>query len=207
MAKPSPRDGYHHGDLRAALIAAATQLVREHGAAGFSLREAARQVGVDPAACYRHFRNRSDLLLAIAQHGFATLADKMARATAALVRPSWDKQLVALARVYVRFAFDHPAEFRVMFGESGTHAHDQRLRLPTVERSPYQQLEELVGAWSKDEGLRLDVTQASRALWSGAHGVARLVVDGALELSTNQALALAETVTLALFEGQRRARG
>src|SRR5262245_51524515 len=67
------RRSYHHKDLRAALIETATALISERGAAAFSLREAARVVGVDAAACYRHFRDREDVLVAIAQLGFREL--------------------------------------------------------------------------------------------------------------------------------------
>jgi AcrR family transcriptional regulator len=198
------RRGYHHGDLRSALIDAATGLVREHGSSGFSLREAARQVGVDPAACYRHFRDRSDLLMAIAQRGFERLAARMERATAARAGKSWESRLVAMGKIYVRFACEHPAEFRVMFGESGTHARDPRLRLATVERSAYEQLEDLIRGWSTARDLNLDVTRTALTFWSGVHGVARLVVDGALALTQTDATALAEEVSVLLIDGRLR---
>jgi AcrR family transcriptional regulator len=203
MPKRKARRAYHHGDLRAALIDAATALVREHGSSGFSLREAAREVGVDPAACYRHFRDRGDLLVAIAQRGFERLATRMQRVTSAHPRDA-RARLVAMASVYVRFASEYPAEFRVMFGESGTHARDQRLRLPTVERSAYEQLEDATRAWSSAEGLALDVPRTSLTLWCGAHGVARLAVDGAVAMSSAEAATLAEEVARRLLDGYRR---
>src|SRR5215813_328576 len=61
------RATYHHGDLREALVAAAEKLVADKGVAGFSLREAARDVGVDPAACYRHFRDKQAIIQELAQ--------------------------------------------------------------------------------------------------------------------------------------------
>jgi AcrR family transcriptional regulator len=204
MSKRTQRRGYHHGDLRSALIEAATNLVREHGSSGFSLREAARDVGVDPAACYRHFRDRNALLIAIAQRGFERLAARMKRATGAVSGGSWDSRLIALGKVYVRFACEHPAEFRVMFGESGTHARDPRLRSPTVERTPYEQLEDTIQGWSHAHGLDLDVTRAALTFWSGVHGVARLVVDGALALTPSETTALAEEVARRLIGGHLR---
>jgi AcrR family transcriptional regulator len=197
---PARRHTYHHGDLRSALLDAATALVREHGSSGFSLREAARDVGVDPAACYRHFRDKRELLMAVAQRGFERLATRMKRATANLPAGS-PARLLTMGKVYVRFACEHPGEFRVMFGESGTHARDQRLRLPTVERTAYEQLEDAIGAWSESCALGVDVTRTSLVFWSGVHGVARLVVDGALELSQADAVALAEDVVRRLIEG------
>jgi AcrR family transcriptional regulator len=204
MPKPARRRGYHHGDLRSALINAATALVREHGPSGFSLREAARDVGVDPAACYRHFRDRGDLLVAIAQLGFEQLASRMQRATAAARDTSPGDRLIAMGKVYVRFAWEHSAEFRVMFGESGTHARDPRLRLPSVKRSAYDQLEDAIDALCRDAGRRLDVTRTALTFWSGVHGVARLVVDGALRLSLHEALSLAEEVVSRLAAGYLR---
>jgi AcrR family transcriptional regulator len=203
MPKRAVRRGYHHGDLRSALIDAATVLVREHGSAGFSLREAARRVGVDPAACYRHFEDRQALLVAIAQRGFERLAGRVKRATQTLAPEAWEARLVAMAKVYVRLACDHPAEFRVMFGESGTHARDQRLRLPSVDRSGYEQLEDAIAGFSRSEGLKLDVTRTALVFWSGVHGVARLVTDGALTLSSAEAIALSEEVARRLIDGCR----
>ena len=73
MMIPS-RPTYHHGDLRNSLIRAALVLVAERGVEGFSLREAARTVGVSASACYRHFADREELLAAVAHEGITTLA-------------------------------------------------------------------------------------------------------------------------------------
>jgi AcrR family transcriptional regulator len=192
---------YHHGDLREALVDVATDLVRERGPSGFSLREAARRVGVDPAACYRHYRDRADLLLAIAQRGFLALAEQMEQAVSSLPRADSEQRMLAMGRVYVVFACDHPAEFRVMFGESGTTAQDPRLRVAAMRRSAYQQLEDVVRAWARERGQRVQVTQCARVLWSGVHGVSRLVVDGALVLSRPEVLALGDRMTRVLVAG------
>jgi hypothetical protein len=128
----------------------------------------------------------------------------MKRATAAVPAGAHEPRLVAMGKVYVRFAIEHPAEFRVMFGESGTHARDPRLRLPTVERSPYEQVEDAVRQWAGAAGLELDVTTTANAFWCGQHGVARLVVDGALELSPTQSIALSEEVSRRMIAGYGR---
>jgi AcrR family transcriptional regulator len=199
--KPAPRGRYHHGDLRTALLAAAAELVRQDGAASFSLREAARRVGVDPAASYRHFRDRGEVLLALAQQGFEALAADIAKAltAAGVVEPA--RALQVMGKSYVRFALAHPAEFRVMFGESGTTAQDPRLRLPTIPRTAYEQLEDRVGAWNREGKHGLDVTLCARALWSGVHGLARLLLDGALVLDEAEADALVETLIESLLRG------
>src|SRR6266446_6825705 len=74
------RRSYHHGNLREALISAALELIAQKGPAGFTFAEAARSAGVSPAAPYRHFRDRDDLLIDIARRGFDQFAQALARA-------------------------------------------------------------------------------------------------------------------------------
>src|SRR5438270_6571984 len=72
--------GYHHGNLKEALIRAALDLIARKGPAGFTFAEAARSAGVSPAAPYRHFRDRDELLADVARRGFDLFADILARA-------------------------------------------------------------------------------------------------------------------------------
>ena len=74
---PRRREHYHHGDLRNALLSAALKLVAKRGVEGFSLREAARAVGVSAAAAYRHFEDKSALLAELALEGLVRLANRM----------------------------------------------------------------------------------------------------------------------------------
>src|ERR1700733_6768231 len=76
----SGRRGYHHGNLREALIEAALELIGAKGPAGFTVAEAARLAGVSPAAPYRHFRDADALLAEVAVRGFERLADALQRA-------------------------------------------------------------------------------------------------------------------------------
>src|ERR1700750_1660052 len=77
--RSGPR-GYHHGNLKEALIDAALELIAQKGPAGFTFAEAARWAGVSPAAPYRHFRDRDELLADVALRGFEQFADQLARA-------------------------------------------------------------------------------------------------------------------------------
>ena len=72
-----PKRGYHHGNLRQALVEAALDLIREKGPTGFTLSEAAKQAGVTPAAVYRHFAGREDLIAETARQGYEIFADVM----------------------------------------------------------------------------------------------------------------------------------
>src|SRR3954468_5563284 len=80
MASTAPRATYHHGDLRNAFVRAALGLVSTRGVHAFSLREAAREIGVSPSAAYRHFTDKEALLDAVASDGMERLADEMQRA-------------------------------------------------------------------------------------------------------------------------------
>jgi len=172
------RKTYHHGDTRAALIEAATDLIYKHGVSGFSLREAARQVGVDPTASYRHFRDRGEILIAVAQQGFILLSEMY------IV----DEKLGSRSRIeelghqYLHFARTYPAHFRLMFGECGIPTGDPRMRAPELQSSPSESLAESLDAWAEANGHELDVERTALLLWAGVHGLARLDLDGAVPL-------------------------
>src|SRR5690349_16441790 len=100
---------YHHGDLKAVILAQAAMLVAERGADGVSLRELARAAGVSHAAPAHHFTDRRGLFTALATEGFELLAAALTDA-----RP----QFVDAAKAYVRFALDHPGHYAVMFDKS-----------------------------------------------------------------------------------------
>src|SRR6202012_4104990 len=109
--------GYHHGNLKEALLQAALGLIAEKGPAGFTFAEAARSAGVSPAAPYRHFRDRDELLASIAQQGFENFE---ARLTAAWEdgRPDTMTAFKRVGVAYLAFAREHPAYYSAMF-ESG----------------------------------------------------------------------------------------
>lgn len=117
------RKPYHHGNLRAALIAAGVDLLRRKGIDAVTLRTVVRTAGVSPAAAYRHFSSASALLAAIAEEGFAALH-------AAMVAALTDRTLADLSPLerigqgYVQFVESHPDHFRLIFSA----------RIPTAER-------------------------------------------------------------------------
>jgi AcrR family transcriptional regulator len=110
----SGRRGYHHGNLRQALIDAALELIAAKGPAGFTVAEAARSAGVSPAAPYRHFRDREELLADVALRGFERFADALARAWND-GRPDMLSAFTNMGRVYLAFARDEPAYYSAMF--------------------------------------------------------------------------------------------
>jgi AcrR family transcriptional regulator len=105
---------YHHGNLRAALLAQGEQTLREHGLEGLSLRELARQTGVSHGAPRRHFADRQALLDALAESGFARLGAEL-QAAAERAGGGYQARLRATATAYVRFAISHAALLELMF--------------------------------------------------------------------------------------------
>lgn len=112
-----PKRGYHHGNLRQALVDAALQLIEDKGPTGFTLSEAAKQAGVTPAAVYRHFAGREDLIAEAARQGYEIFADVMQYAFDN-GQPSALAAFEATGRAYLAFARKYPGHYIAMF-ESG----------------------------------------------------------------------------------------
>jgi AcrR family transcriptional regulator len=113
---------YHHGNLRAALLAQAEQTLRQHGLDGLSLRELARQIGVSHGAPRRHFADRQALLDALAESGFGRLGAQL-RAAAESAGEDYEARLRAIGLAYVRFAISDAALLELMFtGKEREHA-------------------------------------------------------------------------------------
>ncbi|HKL04773.1 MAG TPA: TetR/AcrR family transcriptional regulator [Roseovarius sp.] len=112
-----PKRGYHHGNLRQALVDAALRLIEAKGPTGFTLSEAAKQAGVTPAAVYRHFAGRDDLIAEASRQGYAIFADLM-EAAFADGQPSALASFEATGRAYLAFARQYPGHYIAMF-ESG----------------------------------------------------------------------------------------
>jgi AcrR family transcriptional regulator len=172
---------YHHGDLRAACLRAARELLEEDGGAGLSLRAVARRAGVSPTAPYRHFANREVLVSAIAAEGYRELAGYLAEAHPAPLTPA---DLATVAVAYVQFALEHPALFRVMFSEPCDPGNDERVAA-TAAISAY--VDGLVRRAFPDTGA--DVGAMSTAVWALVHGLAFLHLDGKLDASAREAVA------------------
>jgi AcrR family transcriptional regulator len=176
-------EAYHHGDLRNALVAAAVVLVERGGEASFSLREAAREVGVSPNAAYRHFEDKSALMTAAAAEGFAKLAKRMRRAMDRAAESAFGEGLTiarfkAVGRAYVEFAAEHPELFRLMFGPRGAECLGSALTEPPAE-TPWTLLSHCLDALVEDGLLAPERRPgAELAAWSVVHGFASLPAEG-----------------------------
>ncbi|MFE7114420.1 TetR/AcrR family transcriptional regulator [Streptomyces sp. NPDC057654] len=170
---------YHHGDLRAACLRAARELLEEDGSAGLSLRAVARRAGVSATAPYRHYADRDALVSAVAAEGYRELAAHLAAAHPA---PTTPDDLAAVAVAYVRFALDHPALFRVMFAEPCDPDNEERAAA-TAAISAY--VRDIV----RHAFPGADPDALSTPVWALVHGLAFLHLDGKLDTSTPEAVA------------------
>jgi AcrR family transcriptional regulator len=180
------KGSYHHGNLRQALLDVALRLVARHGVEDFSLREAARAVGVSAGAAYRHFEDRSALLKALAHEGLAQLAIEMeeAIATAPGTPGSASRAVAELARlgaVYVEFAAANPSRFRVMFGPWCDLADELAPELLPRGRDPLRVLSDTLDGMVRAGAITAEARQGAEiSAWSAVHGLASLLVEGGL---------------------------
>ena len=174
--KDSPR-GYHHGNLKEALLRAALELIAQKGPGGFTFAEAARWAGVSPAAPYRHFRDRDELLASIALRGFHQFEAALAQA--------WDEgrpdvffALDRLGKAYLDFARSEPAYYSAMFEAGIPLAANPELREAgdrafAVLRGAAEKLCAETPARNRPPALMVALH-----IWAMAHGIASLFGRG-----------------------------
>ena len=169
--------GYHHGNLRQALVDAALELIEEKGPTGFTLSEAAKRAGVTPAAVYRHFEGRDDLIAEAARQGYEIFADLMEYAFET-GQPSALASFEATGRAYLAFARRHPGHYVAMF-ESGISVN----RTPELAQAAsrgWGVLEKSAAALSEHIPLdkRPPPQMFSAHIWAMSHGVVELFSRG-----------------------------
>ena len=200
-SRDEPR-GYHHGNLREALIHAALELIAKKGAAGFTFADAARFAGVSPAAPYRHFRDRDELMANVALRGFEQFGAALARA--------WDDgrpdAFVALERLgtaYLEFARTQPAFYSAMFEAGVPVSADPALRGASdrafaVLRAAADKVCATIPAAGRPPALMVALH-----IWAMAHGTASLFDrgDGAQRALPMSPAELLEAQTLVYLRG------
>ena len=159
---------YHHGDLRRQLIAVGEEVLAERGLAALSLREVARRLGVSHNAPFKHFASREALLAAIAEQGFEDLAERQAAARAGATSDA----MVSRGLVYVTFALERPALFRLMFG--GELDRSQHPGLAARAERSLAQITRHIGETFGEEAAE----DATLSAWAFVHGLSHLLLDG-----------------------------
>ncbi|OPF71363.1 TetR family transcriptional regulator [Streptomyces antioxidans] len=181
--------GYHHGDLRAALLDSALALLNTEGPGELSLRAVARHAGVSANAPYRHYRDKEALLAALATRGFTELGERLAA-----VGPGDgpDAELIAMARTAVDYALDHPGVYRLMFGQACS-THPDAIAASDAAIAIVAERIAAIAEAERREPLRI-------GLWALVHGLSTLLLDERLGTPTRaEADALVETVVRTLL--------
>lgn len=172
---------YHHGNLRAALVEAAIELIEEKGPAALSLREVARVVGVSHTAPYRHFPNKQALLEAVAIEGFQALGDALDSVIEANPEDP-RQQMIEAGAAYVVEAVNSPQRAQLMFG--GTFSHEsQKAELKDAADASFSRCVQIIqrgqqqGVFHQGSTRRLVMT-----FWSASHGLAMLLIADQFEV-------------------------
>ena len=195
--------GYHHGNLKEALLQAALDLIAQKGATGFTFADAARMAGVSPAAPYRHFRDRDELLSSIAQRGFEQFEAALTNAWDD-ARPDTITAFERLGRAYLAFAREEPAFYSAMF-ESGLPLDDNPALLAASERAfgILRAAAERLAALAPPGTPRPPALMMALHIWSMSHGIASLFAraDGARRKLPMSADELLEAEVLIYLRG------
>ena len=175
-AGQGPR-GYHHGDLKEALVRAALQLIAEKGPAGFTFADAARWAGVSPAAPYRHFRDRDELLADVARRGFEQFTQALTKAWDD-GRPDVMSAFDRLGKAYLDFAKREPSYYSAMFEAGVPLDTDPQMRVASEAAfAVLRQASEKLVAMMPVKG-RPPALMVALHVWSLSHGIASLFARG-----------------------------
>jgi AcrR family transcriptional regulator len=196
---PPSAAAYHHGDLRAALLAAAETELAEKGVQGFTLRGCARRAGVSHAAPAHHFADVTALLTEMAAIGFERLTKAM-RERRSRAPADARAQFVASGEGYIAFALQNPQHFALMFGRAGLDRANPRLA--AAGRSAFGELLDVVGGVTgvKDPLAERRGRRDVMFAWSFVHGFAKLRVENRLEALTKAGSAEEQEDIAALLE-------
>ncbi|KQV56648.1 MULTISPECIES: TetR/AcrR family transcriptional regulator [unclassified Caulobacter] len=161
---------YHHGDLSRALVDAARAILEREGPSALSLRAVAREAGVSPAAPYHHFKDKAELLEAVAHEGWHEL--DVALSTARASTPDARVRMTNLGVAYVCFARDNPALYRVMYDRSrDKDALPDQLK----DDGAYCQVRNTIDENAGGQATEIDLELATIAAWCAGHGLAEMI--------------------------------
>lgn len=172
---PSKQRGYHHGDLKSALIDAALHILDTRGIDALSLRALASEVGVSHMAPYAHFKNKTELFQAIAASGFLALAQRM---EAVQDRHQPLELILNYGTQYIEFAIANPALYKLMLSQTQT-APEMTAELQQASKKPHALL---VQAFEQLPPSNSPATIQAQGAWAMVHGLSALITDGHLSI-------------------------
>lgn len=193
------KQGYHHGDLRNALVSEGLKLLEEAGHSDFTLRDLASRVGVSAAAPYAHFADKGALLAAIATSGFVRLSASLETAVASDSDPA--DQFLHMGSAYVRFGMDHPALYKLMFASEELPARqDEYPELQAAGEAAFRLLTGMLEHMQRRGFLRAGDPEADGlSVWAHVHGLTSLIITGRVECCGDPAPQPADVVRSGLM--------
>ncbi len=179
-------------------------MIAEGGAAGLTMRALGQRLGVSRAAPYRHFEDKTALLVAVAASGFRNLNERLQRLGAGAPESSVER-VRRMGEEYVRFALENPAHYRLMYGREAM----ARSNLPELREAGsnlFEQLVDVFRAYQESGGIkRQDPRTQAYVAWSAVHGLASLLIDGQI-MSAVDVDALIRQTTQTVLDGMRARR-
>lgn len=183
MRKPkltaTSKTTYHHGDLHKSLLDTATKMLKDGGVEGLSLRKLADKVGVSRTAPYHHFKDKNELLCAIAEQGFAHWKQQ-AKQIFNQVDVSNKEKYRRFIHGYINYAADNPELYDLMFGRTIWKNQAATDSLKAVAYPSFQYQVEMTRTW-QEQGVmpkHADTLRLAQVTWGTMHGIARLLIDG-----------------------------
>lgn len=184
---------YHHGDLKASLLVAANVILHRDGADALSLRAIAAEVGVSHMAPYSHFKNKKELVQAVAESGFNQMADAMTEMTRHLDHKNPGEFILAYGASYIEFATQNPQLYRLMLGQVETQGRKVKkettvlaapqasgpTELISSSKRPFILLREAFAKLGGDEN---HIMAQAMGAWSMVHGMAALILEGHIQV-------------------------
>lgn len=192
---------YHHGDLRAALLAEAAAMITKGGTESVTMRAIGGRLGVSRAAPYRHFADKSALLVAVAADGFSRLKSRLQAIDIGARRTSAEG-FRRMGEEYVRFALEHPAHYRLMYGKEAL-AREDKPELQEAAVGLFEQVVEVIRSYQRKGVIkRQDPQMQAYVAWSAMHGLASLWIDGQIR-ATDDIDGLIQQTTRTVLDGMR----
>lgn len=196
MAKPqapkAAQNPYHHGDLKSSLISAANKLLLQHGAESLSIRAIAAEAQVSHMAPYAHFKNKKELLQAVAAAGFRAMVSAMVAAADSV--KGREELIMAYGQAYLQFAVTHSELYRLMLGQIETRGRKQvNAKLSDsisveLEQSSSQAFQLLAAVFEQYLDDPAQVKAQAAGAWAIVHGLAALIIAGHIQVPEQQSL-------------------
>lgn len=169
---------YHHGDVPRALMEAALTSIRENGVERLSLRALARDIGISQTAPYRHFKDKTHLLVKLAAEGFYELASRKLTKKG---KPYSEQNLIEVGIAYVEFAREYPEQYKLMFGSSIENRRDHAELMEASHTAFACILDQVEEGVKSGFLVNKDPEILAKSCWTTVHGIASLLIDGFFE--------------------------